>query len=300
MLNNLSKSWLSIFLILLVNSLQAQKDSSPQRPSGEQVIRVPSSRPTIKLSPNVRSVEKEIQQSVIPMEIIQQFLMRPKIVAEEEMESAGYVMGNPDQTLLTAPGQTIYVRRLDRRPKENQFLIVALGRVFRDPTDKDKVLAYEAIYLGEAVLTEAAGHPTLDDEEELTLLKVTSAVREIEEGARVIPWEGEAFNEDFRPDSPRHLEEAYIIGVVDDAIQVAQYQVVVINQGVEDGLKRGHLLAVEKVGQLVKDKTGKEMVKLPPQRAATILVFKVFENVSYALVTQSTLPINLLDKVVVP
>jgi len=43
-----------------------------------------------------------------------------------------------------------------------------------------------------------------------------------------------------------------------------------------------------------------EEVELPGQHAGTLLVFKVFDTVSYALVTKATFPIKLFDEVVAP
>lgn len=42
------------------------------------------------------------------------------------------------------------------------------------------------------------------------------------------------------------------------------------------------------------------MVKLPDERVGLLMVFRVFNRVSYALVMQATQPINKLDSVTTP
>jgi hypothetical protein len=42
------------------------------------------------------------------------------------------------------------------------------------------------------------------------------------------------------------------------------------------------------------------MVKLPDERIGLLMVFRVFDNVSYALIMQASEPINILDAVNTP
>jgi hypothetical protein len=46
--------------------------------------------------------------------------------------------------------------------------------------------------------------------------------------------------------------------------------------------------------------SSKEKVKLPPERYGMIFVFRVFDKVSYALVMNSTKPVNVHDVVQTP
>jgi hypothetical protein len=60
----------------------------------------------------------------------------------------------------------------------------------------------------------------------------------------------------------------------------------------------GHVLAVYRNSQ-TRTLDGK-IVQLPGVRTGLVFVFRVFENVSYALVMQSTQYIQLFDAVVTP
>lgn len=266
----------------------AGQTTAPQPPPA-------SSRPTIKLSPGVRSIEQKRKVHIIPAEAIQHFLTRPKILTPDEIENSGYVVANVNQTIMATTGDKIYVLGLDAPEKHRDYMIIAVGTAYRNPNENE-VLAYEAIHLGDAILNQPG------EANEPAILTITNARREIMVGARLLPQIEQHATEDFYPHSPKKLEDAYIVGVVDNLSQIGQYQIVVINKGSEDKLERGHLLAIHKQQIETTDTIGseKKTLVLPALSVGTLLVFKVFENVSYALVMKATRQINLYDRVTVP
>jgi hypothetical protein len=249
-------------------------------------------RRTVKLSPQLRLIEREQTIPTIPRGMIQQFLNHPQLITEEENESAAYVIANANQSLLSTEGQKIYVSGLDESAAEDRYIIVRLGRAYHSPLedDDDEVLAYEAIYLGEARL-EIPGEPAA--------LNITKAIREIRRGDRLLPKiEEPAFYEDFLPHSPESLEDAYIIAETNGTLVIGKYQIVIINKGLDEGIEIGHLLTINKSSRQIFDTIGSgDEVTLQKEPAGTLLVFRVFDEISYALVISSNLPINVLDEV---
>jgi hypothetical protein len=261
---------------------------------GQRMLQIKRGR-TVKLSPTIRIVAQERPIKTIRMEAIRQFLTRPKVVTKDEIEQAGYIIGNENSTVLMTTGTTIYARGLTHLSGESEFEIVRLGQPYRDVPkgDDDDILIYEAIHLGHAKLVK--------DDDPITLV-VTEAEREIEVGDRLFSLGERVFNEDFIPHllPPDSLENAKIISVVGGSSQAGQYHVVVINKGAEYGIERGHIFVVNRSSRPVEDTISKEMVQLPSVRSGTIMVFQTFDRVSYALVMKSVLPINPFDEVVVP
>ncbi len=287
---------------LLVNPLTyAQSTPSSPSPATEEespLPRKPSQtlvRPTVKLSPQERTIEQKRPIPTIPNEAIHQFLNRPRVITPADMETTGYIVDNADRSVLSTAGTKIYALNLEAPGKHKDYTILGLGKAFYNPGEEE-VLAYEATYLGDAILDKIgeAGEPD-------TLI-ITNAVHEIEKGARLIPTTEQPVVEDFYPHSPAKLEDACIVGVVDDPKEIGQYQIVVINKGKDEKLERGHILVVHKSDPPIEDAVDKNQdnIHLPIRQAGTLLIFKVFDNISYALVLKSTLPINLFDKVAVP
>jgi hypothetical protein len=249
-----------------------------------------SNRPTVKLSPETRVMEREQKIPTIKLEMIQHFLNRPRLISPEELDNAGYIIANAEQRIFSTQNSRIYVNGLDNNTAGSKYIIVRLGQAYLSPLEDeaDEILAYEAIYLGEAQLLVS---------DEPATLTITSAEREIKNYDRLLPVEEYGFQDDFRLHSPPTLQDAYIIAVVNEILTIGKYQIVVINKGLEDGIARSHLLSVYKKGNVIKERVFEEEVVLPNLRVGTLLVFRVFERVSYALVIEANIPINILDMV---
>ena len=252
-----------------------------------------NSRTTIRLSPQVRVIQREKLVTTIPIGKIQQLLNQPRLITETEIENAGYIIGNADRSILLTKDREFYATGLYKNTPGNEYIIVRVGKTYRDPKDDGGyVLGHEAIYLGKAIVEKSTDPVTL---------KVTKAEREIMAGDLLLPQTDQTdIYKDFYPHSPKHLEDAYIIAVVDDNLVIGSNQIVIINKGSEDGIERGHILAVNKQGEQIFDPIDEENIMLPPRNAGTILIFRAFDRVSYALVMKAHLQIKLFDPVAIP
>ena len=80
---------------------------SINRPSGSAVS---ATSRTVKLSPEIRSEENDQAIPSIPIDVIRQFLTRPLIMGESEMNNWPYVITTYEQRLVGSPGVEIYVK----------------------------------------------------------------------------------------------------------------------------------------------------------------------------------------------
>jgi alpha-tubulin suppressor-like RCC1 family protein len=99
------------------------------------------------------------------------------------------------------------------------------------------------------------------------------------------------------------------MAVVDGVALIGSYQVVAINRGTQHGVETGHVLAIDEKGEVVKDGSCKrnrmsfcanKTLTLPSERAGTLLVFKTYEQMSYGLVLNTTVPVRVTDRVRTP
>jgi LysM repeat protein len=254
---------------------------------------------TIKLSPEVRSSTIVHPIPTIPVDTIRQFLTQPRVVTREEMANAPYVLAGADEHVIMGAGDSVYVRGLTQ-PDTRRLMIYRLGSAYRDAPagvvstlDKD-ILGYEALYIGEASLVRNGDPATL------AILRSSSEVRR---GDRLLPIDEQELEQVFQPHAPGADAEGRIIAVVNGVSRIGQGQIVVLNRGTQQGIEIGHVFAVYQAGQTIQDPLGKirgERVALPDERAGTVMVFRSFERVSYALVMQAKGPMHLYDMVKTP
>jgi hypothetical protein len=104
----------------------------------------------------------------------------------------------------------------------------------------------------------------------------------------------------YMPRGPEQDVDGRIISVFDGVAQIGQYQVVVLNLGRQEDIEPGHVLGVYQRGKEIKDKVEGGNVTLPDERAGELMVFRVFERVSYALVMRAVRAIHINDIVTNP
>jgi hypothetical protein len=257
-----------------------------------EVARSGQSYPTVKLSPRIREQGLDNAIPTISIDAIGPFLSRPRIVSRDELEQAPYVMAHEDDRMMSGGGYKIYARGLKEQGLQGDYVAVRAGQVYRNPKNSDDVLGYEAIYLGDVRLTRFGDPSTM---------QVTDSAREILRGDRLIPKGDEVREHSFAPQAPAQRVDGEIIAVLDGVNMIGPFQVVVLNLGRQDDVVPGHVLAVNQAGNRVQDiVAGGDRVTLPTERAGTVMIFRVFDRVSYALVMDATRTIHLHDQVTNP
>ncbi len=107
----------------------------------------------------------------------------------------------------------------------------------------------------------------------------------------------------YFPRPPEESIKGSIISVLGGVSQIGRYNVVVIDKGTADGILAGHELDIYQRGKLIRDAYSpvkNDVVNLPDEIAGTLMVFRPFERVSYALVMKATQALHVLDKVKTP
>lgn len=249
-------------------------------------------RGTVRLSPKVRSEPLEGAIPTIPLEAIKPFLVGALVVSKEQIDAAPYIVSSAGEHLITGAGDRVYVRGLTdgSQVRHNVF---RPGGPYIDP-ETQEVLGYEAVHVGMADL-QREGDPA-------TML-LSETTREAIDGDRLIPVPEEPFQPYFMPRPPEQDVNGQIISVYDGVSQIGQYHVVAINRGTRDGLEPGHVLAVYRAGNLIKDPVTpdpRDTVQLPDERAGELMIFRTFERVSFGLVMRGTMAMHVLDKVTNP
>ncbi len=246
-----------------------------------------------KLSPTMRRQTLAAGAiSSIPASSIQAFLNRPLVVGEQELDSAPTLVAGPENRVILSAGDSAFAKGVVWEEQAN-WSVFRPGRTLRDPDTKE-VLGREAVYLGDAEISEFG---------EVSTVMLTRATQEIVPGdrlAKLPPAQGLA----YVPHAPASSIKGRVIAGPNDSVsEISSKEVVIINRGSREGMEVGHVLALYRDRPMVTPANAaksKEKIKLPAERYGMVFVFRVYEKVSYALVMNSTRPVNVLDVVQTP
>jgi LysM repeat protein len=238
------------------------------------------------LAPRVRELPLEAAIPTIPLEAIRDFLQRSRVVTQEDLRRAPYVLGFADPRLIVGAGSEVYVRNLPREERY-QYDAVRVGERYVDP-DTGEALGWEAIPVADMEVRRY-GEPA-------TML-VARSYRETRAGDRLLEPEADSFTANFYPRAADPALVGRIISVFDGVSQIGQYQVVTLSRGANDGLEAGHVLDVFQSGRKARDPYTGQSVTLPEIYAGTVMVFKTEPRVSFALVVDAEREIHRFDRV---
>jgi len=250
-----------------------------------------------RLQPRLRSDSLDGPIDTIPFSAIAAFLSKPSVLSKDQALQAPYILAFRDEHMIGGAGHEIYVKELGGELNQ-RYAVMHVGDPIRDIGSRE-ILGYQAYYVATAVVNRPG---------DISKAVLTEGAREALEGDRLISQEGEV-PLTFTPHAPNSNVDGQIIAVADSATQIGQYQVVVLNRGGNDGLTAGAVLAVDQLGAVVQDKYGgypwkkknfSKEVRLPSERAGTLIVFKVFDRISYGLVIGASNAMRVADRVYNP
>jgi len=253
----------------------------------------------VKLSPRVRAETLDNGAiPSIPLHLIGPFLNEAVVFSTNELSTAPRIVASQEGRVLLSRGETAYVRG-DLKGNRD-FRVFREAIPLKDP-DTAEVLGYEARYVGTAEFVRDGGlQGSLDGKSAQIVpatFKMTSIRQEAGVGDRLAPVPQRDYAA-YVPHAPAQPIKGRIVTIYGEAISAGQNQIVTINRGANDGVERGHVMALWRDGSRVPDTTdpAKPLMKLPDERIGTLFVFRVFDRVSYALIIQSEDPVKPGDR----
>lgn len=272
--------------------------------------------PTVRVSPRTRI--ENLASSALPTlksSLIEPFLAEPLIVDEQGLSAAPRIVAAQDSRVLLTRGDRAYARGNpgteltdDPLKKQQAFRVFRNATPLKDPVSGE-VLGYEAQYVGKALLARSeSSKETFDaDGKSRTdivpaTIDIIDAKEEMRVGDRLLP-EPPVQLQSYVPHAPAGTMDARVVSIYGNAVvNAAQNQVVSINRGSRDGLEPGHVLAIMTDGARLLDKTdaNRPTIKLPDERNGLLMVFRIFEKVSYGLVLDITSGVKVGDRLVNP
>jgi len=170
-----------------------------------------------------------------------------------------------------------------------------------------KVLGYEVADTGIAEVTRV-------NSGEVTTLKIIDSKTEVKSGDLVLPIDEFNYNPYFMPKAGTVDDENIRVVALNNALfGSGRRQIIAISNGYDQGVQVGDVYSVYSPEQVIRDEVmhpkndlktlfrpSKAKVTLPMEYSGHIMVFKTFENISYAIITEGNRQVKLYDYVKLP
>ncbi len=284
--------------------------------------------------PQIRESDEQAIPA-LPLSEIEPFLKRMRVLDGDAWKGLPYVVGLEENRLRTTESNYVYVRGLSAEPGE-RVAIVRPTLAYRDVREynprrgeredfargtpweaADSIHAGEKTRRAEELLgyevMEVAHAQVIRQGDPVTLL-VDDADMEVRQGDLILPVDVAPFDLYFYPKAPETVPTGIEVMAVTDAFNaVGKYQVVAINRGASDGVEDGQVYSVFKPGERIRDTVRYPKanpfrdlnredahVTLPNEFAGHVMVFRVFDRISYGLVMEGQRPIQPRDRLAAP
>ena len=243
----------------------------------------------VRLSPRVRVEGVDAAIPTLPRSQIASFLNNNLIVGEQTFLNAPYVVGGEEGRLLLGEGHRVFARG-DWADEGSQYEVFRRGERFEN--DDGELLGVEAIAVANAKLELV--------QDDIARLKLTRSSENVRVSDRLALTRRDSPSPNYFPSAPPSDLDGRILNVADGGQFIGRFDVVLLSRGREDGVTEGHLFDVTSIGDVIRDPITNEQLQLPGQRNGTVMVFRTFDRLSYALVMDSINTIAVGDRIIAP
>jgi hypothetical protein len=299
---------------------------------GQPRLMVNGGKPTVRMSPGIRRLPRE-PIPPIDWSSIDHFITNARVLPPDFDTDLPYVVANESQRRLANERDITYVRGIDGRVGE-EFAIVRKRYTFYDDNGVmqrgrhhryathlrvedeypdntwDATMSWrrkDPLVLGYEYWDIAVGR--LVKQGDPAILEIQSGRTEVKPGDFILPIDDYVHDEQLQP----HAMDPVPEGIEVIALTLARYgaghfQVIAISAGENQGVEPGHVFSAFRPGKTIQDEvkypTGSwadqktlngDKVTLPDQYSAHILVFRVFDEVSYAIIMNGQRPVRERD-----
>jgi hypothetical protein len=277
-------------------------------------LKIQEELPTERLLAQVRSEPLRAKASTaLQTQSIEAFLSAPQVFDPEQFNALPRIVGAAGQKSLLSKSDVVYARTAagngfllaSEIPRE--WNIYRKPRALKDPASGE-VLGMEAEYLGRArLLNDERIEQSPNDGNSAHAIvpasfEIVHAVSEIRVGDHLFISNESAWRT-LSPHTPLSDVAATVISIYGSGVtNASKHQIVVLNQGRQQGLAPGHLISIRKTPSLTTDVTDPNRPALRPWVGVSgqALVFLTFDKLAYALISDSNGPVQVGDRLTGP
>lgn len=259
---------------------------------GEPVLEVAREKfkPAIKMSPEGRKTTKQQDAiDVLPWSVIKPYIENDEIMSQQDYDFLPHLLGNHDGAERFSNGDLVLSNGTHR--KYDEYSVVRKQNEIYDQ--------YENL-LGIQVRHVADATPLPNDLDKQLMVKVKQSNFEAKRGDKLLPKENNTL--DLMALVPADRQVGSIVDSLEQHQLLGKFDVVVVNLGQRD-VSAGTVMGIYMQGPKIVDSDqpvyesentflrnafGGDEISQPALKVGDLVIFKVFDKASYALIVNST------------
>ncbi len=299
---------------------------------GKARLVVNDGKPTVRLSPGTRDLNRA---AIPPVEwdAIKHFVTNVRVLPAGSDIDLPYVVANESNRITATVKDLTYVRGLDGRVGE-EYAIVRMRHIYYDDkgvVNRGRKIPYGTWARVENTYPDTIWNATMQwrsknppvlgyefwdisvgrlvKEGDPATIEIQSGRTEVKEGDFILPIDDHEYDPQLIPHAMDPvLDGLEVIALTQTTYGAGHYQIVAINAGANQGIETGHVFSAFRPGKQIRDEVkypkgsmadartwDGDKVTLPDQFSAHLLVFRVFDEISYAMIMDGDRPVRERD-----
>ncbi len=286
-----------ISYITVAGKRKLQVAGSKNSTRARRVGRTSDGRPVYQLKPTVQTEYMPEPIPTLPKDIVYPFMTKNKVLESGASSEYPYIIGQQDGGYISLSSHSqVYARTEDGKFEHKEYDVFRETKALNNPATGGN-LGVEAIYVGHLRLVKHA------NEDGIGTFIQTDSVNPLYPRDILIPYEATPYGGDlnFLPKLADYSENAMIVRPIGmTGTQTAsQFSTVLINVG-EGEAQLGDVFKVVRGSHKMGRGRDGESYRLLDYEVAIGMVYRTFENSSYALILNATDTIRTGDRLVTP
>lgn len=243
-----------------------------------------------KDGPKMRVDEKGDAINGISYDAIKRFYKRPLIITEAEFNKAPRIVSGPESRLVLTRGDRVYARGITEPGLYSSF---KANKKIYDP-DTGKFIGFEVSYGGDLSVQKLTG--------EVQTLEVVGNDNEMLVGDRLVKVTDNQ-DDNFIPHGYEEATKGKVVSLYEAALETGVYSTITINMGKKQGVENGHVFGIYRSGNktLIRDVDNvSRTVEMPAEEIGILMVYRTFEDLSYAVIMSAKSEIRVGNLVGTP
>lgn len=237
----------------------------------------------IKKTPEKNESRLSNSIGLISKDRLKNYFSNNLIIDMIDEKEQGFVLKSASGSLISGSNDEIFVTYKNIKP--GQIFNIYNRVIEHKDTKEDFTLGYEIVKIGEGIVTAVS-------EGDVGLMKILSTKTGIRNKYKIMLKEKEELGNMF-PSKPIEKVVGNIISIGENIDNLGLYDIILIDKGYSSNLEIGNILSIKNKNTILKNPLKEDgELTLPGQQIGLVMLYKVYDNLSYGVIVKAKSPVK--------